>query len=71
MAEETEEILNSNGSNEIETVNYIPLIIYEKYIEITDIGIEYLKSYNNKVIKKYFLIKLLCSFYIVRNFRNN
>ena len=53
----TDEIINSQKNNKIERVNYIPLIIYEKYIEITDIGIEYLKSFNNKVMnyKNYFI----------------
>ena len=45
---------NKNGSiindNE-EIVDFIPLILFEKYIEITDNGIEYLKSFNNNVIK--------------------
>ena len=34
-----------------EEINFIPLIIFEKNIVITDDGIEYLKSFNNKVIK--------------------
>ena len=42
-----EKIKNNNN----EEINYIPLIIFEKDIEITDDGIEYLKSFNNKVIK--------------------
>ena len=42
-----EKIKNNNN----EDINYIPLIIFEKDIEITDDGIEYLKSFNNKVIK--------------------
>jgi len=33
-----------------ESINFIPLIIFEKYIEVTDLGIEYLKSFNNKVM---------------------
>ena len=33
-----------------ETIDFIPLILFEKYIEITDSGIEYLKSFNNNVI---------------------
>lgn len=32
-----------------ETISLIPLILFEKYIEIIDDGIEYLKSFNNKV----------------------
>ena len=42
-----EKIKNNNN----EEINYIPLIIFEKDIEITDDGIEYLKSFNNKLIK--------------------
>ena len=34
-----------------EEINFIPLIIFEKNIEVTDDGIEYLKSFINKVIK--------------------
>ena len=34
-----------------EEINFIPLIIFEKNIVIIDDGIEYLKSFNNKVIK--------------------
>ncbi len=33
-----------------EAIYFIPLILFEKYIEITDSGIEYLKSFNNNVI---------------------
>ena len=33
-----------------ENINFIPLIIFKKYLEITDVGIEYLKSFKNKVI---------------------
>jgi hypothetical protein len=33
-----------------EKIGFIPLILFEKYIEITDNGIEYLKSFNNNVI---------------------
>lgn len=40
---------NINNQNN-DTINFIPLIIFEKYIEITDVGIEYLKSFKNKVI---------------------
>ena len=43
-----EERIKNNNNEEI---NFIPLIIFEKNIEITDDGIEYLKSFNNKVIK--------------------
>jgi hypothetical protein len=59
----TDEIINSQKNNKIERVNYIPLIIYEKYIEITDIGIEYLKSFNNKVMnyKNYFIYYIFYS----------
>ena len=39
--------INLDNNNEL--VNFIPLIIFEKYIEITDDGIEYLKSFNNKI----------------------
>ena len=39
--------INLDNNNEL--VNFIPLIIFEKYIEITDVGIEYLKSFSNKV----------------------
>jgi len=35
---------------EDEEINFIPLILFEKYIEITDNGIEFLKSFNNNVI---------------------
>ena len=42
-----ERIKNINN----EEINFIPLIIFEKHIEITDDGIEYLKSFINKVIK--------------------
>ena len=40
---------NINNQNN-DSVIFIPLIIFEKYIEITDVGIEYLKSFINKVI---------------------
>ena len=40
-------IINNNE----EIIDFIPLILFEKYIEITDNGIEYLKSFNNNVIK--------------------
>ena len=39
-------IMNNNE----EIIDFIPLILFEKYIEITDNGIEYLKSFNNNVI---------------------
>ena len=39
-----------NETNNNESINFIPLIIFEKNIEITDGGIEYLKSFNNKVM---------------------
>jgi hypothetical protein len=39
-------IINNNE----EIIDFIPLILFEKYIEITDNGIEYLKSFNNNVI---------------------
>ena len=42
-----EKIQNKNE----EEINFIPLIVLNKNIEITDAGIEYLKSFNNKVIK--------------------
>ena len=42
-----EKIQNKNE----EEINFIPLIVLNKNIEITDDGIEYLKSFNNKVIK--------------------
>ena len=45
---------NKNASiinNNEEIIDFIPLILFEKYIEITDNGIEYLKSFNNNVIK--------------------
>ena len=32
-----------------EAIELIPLILFEKYIEITDYGIEYLKKFNNNV----------------------
>ena len=35
---------------EDESINFIPLILFEKYIEITDNGIEFLNSFNNNVI---------------------
>ena len=35
---------------EDDTINFIPLILFEKYIEITDSGIEFLRSFNNNVI---------------------
>ena len=38
-------IINNNE----EIIDFIPLILFEKYIEITDDGIEYLKSFNNNV----------------------
>jgi hypothetical protein len=38
----------TNQSEEI--VNFIPLIIFEKYIEIIDNGIELLNNFNNRVI---------------------
>lgn len=38
-----------NIDKEKEQINFIPLLIFEKYIEITDVGIEYLKSFSNKV----------------------
>ena len=44
----SDKIINNKNNND-ETINFIPLIIFEKYIEITDVGIEYLKSFNNKV----------------------
>ena len=49
---EKDEINPINHQNEetIETIDFIPLILFEKYIEITDSGIEYLKSFSNKVI---------------------
>ena len=43
---------NKNASiinNNEEIIDFIPLILFEKYIEITDDGIEYLKSFNNNV----------------------
>lgn len=46
---EKDEINPINNQNE-ETIDFIPLILFEKYIEITDNGIEYLKSFSNKVI---------------------
>jgi hypothetical protein len=33
-----------------EEIYFIPLMIFEKYIEITDKGIEYLNSFTDKVI---------------------
>ena len=33
----------------VDIIDFIPLILFEKYIEITDNGIEFLKSFNNKV----------------------
>jgi hypothetical protein len=45
---------NKNASiinNNEEVIDFIPLILFEKYIEITDNGIEHLKSFNNNVIK--------------------
>jgi hypothetical protein len=39
-----------NNHNKDE-VNFIPLIIFDKDIQITDEGIAYLKSFNNKVIE--------------------
>ena len=41
---------NNINNQKNESVNFIPLIIFEKSIEITDVGIEYLKSFKNKVI---------------------
>ncbi len=42
---------DKTNNNNKEEINFIPLIILDKNIEITDAGIEYLKSFNNKVIK--------------------
>ena len=41
--------MKNDAINENEEINFIPLLIFEKYIEISDAGIEYLKSFNNKV----------------------
>ena len=41
--------MSNNIINEKEIINFIPLIIFEKVIEVTDVGIEYLKLLNNKV----------------------
>ena len=41
---------DDKSNNGEESINFIPLIIFEKYIEVTDLGIEYLKSFNNKVM---------------------
>ena len=41
---------DDKANNNNETINLIPLIIFEKSIEVTDCGIEYLKSFNNKVM---------------------
>ena len=41
--------MKDDNINNKETVNFIPLIIFEKLIEVTDVGIEYLKLLNNKV----------------------
>ena len=38
------------SEKEDDSINFIPLILFEKYIEITDKGIEFLKSFNNNVI---------------------
>ena len=44
--EENNDLINQSE----ETVNFIPLIIFEKYIEIIDNGIELLNNFNNRVI---------------------
>ena len=41
-----------------ETVNFIPLIIFEKYLEIIDNGMEFLNNFNNKVI----ILKIILDF---------
>ena len=41
--------MKNDANKEIQEINFIPLLIFEKYIEISDVGIEYLKSFNNKV----------------------
>ena len=50
-----------------EDLYFIPLMIFEKYIEITDKGIEFLNSFNNKVR---ILLKIIINI-IDWNFRNN
>lgn len=42
---------DKQNNNNKEEINFIPLIIFDKDIQITDEGIAYLKSFNNKVIK--------------------
>ena len=52
--EEKNDILNQID----ETVNFIPLIIFEKYLEIIDNGMEFLNNFNNKVI----ILKIILDF---------
>lgn len=41
---------NKSISTSNEEIFFIPLMIFEKYLEITDKGIEFLNTFNNKVI---------------------
>jgi len=42
---------NLVGASQNEKIDLIPLILFEKYLEITYSGIEYLKSFSDKVYK--------------------
>ena len=49
MSENSEKM--SIDTSQDEKIDLIPLILFEKYLEITYSGIEYLKSFSDKVHK--------------------